>query len=93
MKALTTFLRIEILVLTVSLASIVAYRLLTGQINMSGLLFEKTTDGAARLNGSLASGNSRRSCVSRIFLGGNFKSRKDCMHIQVTKQVLNRTFG
>jgi hypothetical protein len=42
LRLLFTFLRIEIDVLIIGLAAIVAFRLLTGAINTGGLLFDKT---------------------------------------------------
>jgi hypothetical protein len=52
--ALASFVRIELEVLLAALALIVAFQLLTGKINMGGMLLEKTTSGvdgysAARL--------------------------------------------
>ena len=41
MRHLESFIRIEFSILLLSLAAIVTYRLLTGQITLSGLLFDK----------------------------------------------------
>lgn len=42
MQNLTSFVQTELIVLLVGLAAIVAYQLLTGKVNMGGLLLDKT---------------------------------------------------
>jgi hypothetical protein len=45
MQSVAKFCELEITIIVVAFAAIVGYKLLTGQINMKGLLFEKTRSG------------------------------------------------